>query len=116
MNELIESIFNGFQVGGVDIPVYFLNYSGNLETYIIYQQVFSDNSLSGDNGLINFIDYYDFDIYSKGDYFPIVESVKSILKSNDFVWQPGKSSGDLFEPVTGYFHKTLNFAYIREEI
>lgn len=116
MNELIERIFEGFQVGGKEIPVFFLNYPGTSETYIIYQLAFSDNSLSGDNSLINYVGYYDFDIYSKGDYFPIIESVKSILKSNGFIWQPGKSSGDLYEPDTGYFHKTLNFAYLREEI
>lgn len=115
MNELIERIFANFQVGSQIIPVSFLNYPGESETYITYQLAYYDNSLSGDNTLINFVDYYDFDIFSKGDYFPIAEAVKSILKSNGFIWQPGKSSGDMFEPDTGYFHKTLTFAYLREE-
>lgn len=115
MNELIETIFSNFEVGGVKIPVSFLRYEGQATTYITYQLMDMDNTLSGDDELLNYVDYYDFDIYTKGNYFPIVESVKNILKNNNFIWQPSRSSGDLFEDDTGYFHKTLNFAYLREE-
>lgn len=115
MNELIETIFSNFQVGGVEIPVSFLRYDGQATTYITYQSMDMDKSLSGDDELLNYVDYYDFDIYSKGNYFPIVERVKAILKENNFIWQPSRSSGDLYEDDTGYFHRTLNFAYLREE-
>lgn len=115
MNELIERIFSGFQVGGVDIPVSFLQYGGNANSYVTYQSVLAGNSFSADDILQNYAEYYDFDIYSKWDYFPIVDGVKNILKNNGFIWQPSRSSGDLYEYDTGYFHKTLNFAYLREE-
>lgn len=115
MNELIETIFSNFQVGGVEIPVSFLRYDGQATTYITYQSMDMDKSLSGDDELLNYVDYYDFDIYSKGNYFPIVERVKAILKENNFIWQPSRSSGDLYEDDTGYFHRTLNFAYLKGE-
>ena len=115
MNELIQSIFQGFQVNGVSIPVKFLFYQGHGEPYITYQQTDADNSVSGDDGLIGYVDFYDFDIYSKGNYFPIIERVKDLLTENGFVWQPSRSSGDFYETDTGYYHKTLNFAYLREE-
>lgn len=114
MNELVQSIFKDFQVNGVSIPVSFLFYVGHDEPYITYQFVDSDSSLSGDNDLIGYVVYYDFDIFSKGNYTDIVESVKSLLKKNDFIWQPSKSGPDMYEPDTGYYHKTLNFAYIKE--
>jgi len=116
MNSLIETIFTDFQVNGQNIPVSFLRYTGKSTTYITYQLTDMDNSFSGDDELLGYIDYYDFDIYSKGNYFPIVESVKKILKQNGFMFQPSRSSGDLYEPDTGYFHKTLCFAIEREEI
>ena len=116
MNELIETIFANFQVNGQSIPVSFLRYDGKSTTYITYELMDMDNSFSGDDELLGYVDYYDFDIYSKGNYFPIVESVKSLLKANGFMWQPSRSSGDLYEDDTGYFHKTLNFAIEREEI
>lgn len=115
MNELIQEIFKDFQVDGVTIPVKFLFYHGHGEPYITYQQMDADNALSGDDDLIGYVDFYDFDVYSKGDYFPIVESVKQKLKEYGFVWQPSRSSADMYETETGYYHKTLNFAIYKEE-
>lgn len=110
MNELIERIFSNFIV-----PVSFLRYDGKSTSYVTYQLTDSDNSLNGDNDLLNYVDYYDFDVYSKGNYFPIIEQLKTILKENGFLWQVSRSSGDFYEPDTGYFHRTLCFAIERSE-
>lgn len=115
MNSLIETIFTDFKVDGVSIPVSFLRYDGKLTTYVTYMQYDADNSLSGDDELIGYVDYYDFDVYSKGNYFNVIESVKQKLKENGFVWQPSRTSEDMFEDDTGYYHKTLSFAIEREE-
>ena len=115
MNELIQTIFQDFTVNGVSIPVKFLFYEGHGEPYITYMQTDADNSISGDDDLIGYVDFYDFDVYSKGNYFPIIERVKQLLKENGFVWQPSRSSGDFYETDTGYYHKTLCFAILREE-
>lgn len=115
MNSLIESIFKDFTVDGVNIPVCFLYYDGHGEPYVTYQQTDADYSYSGDDDLLGYVDYYDFDVYAKGDYTNIVREIKSILKANDFVWQPSRSSGDMYETDTGYYHKTLSFAYLKGE-
>lgn len=115
MNELIESIFANFTVDGVAIPVSFMFYEGHGEPYVVYMQQDADRSLSGDDELIGYVDYYDFDVYSKGNYLNIIESLKAILKANNFVWQPSRSSQDFYETDTGYYHKTLNFAILKEE-
>jgi hypothetical protein len=115
MNELIKKIFTDFEVDGVKIPVKFLKYEGHDEPYITYQQVDIDGSLSGDDELIGYVEYYDFDVYSKGNYIKIIEQLKKLLKKNGFVWQPSKSSTDMYEDDMGYYHKTLNFAIFKEE-
>ena len=115
MNELIESIFADFTVDGVKIPVKYLFYNGHGETYIVYFNQDKDNSLTGDNELIGYADYYDFDVYSKENYSNVVKEMKRRLKENGFVWQPSRSGIDMFEPQTGYYHKTFNFAILREE-
>ena len=115
MNELIQSILSNFTVNGVQIPVSFMYYKGHGEPYITYMQQDADSSLSGDDELIGYVDYYDFDVYSRGNYLDIIESLKEVLKENGFVWQPSKSSQDFFETDTGYYHKTLNFAIFKEE-
>ncbi len=113
INELIETIFDDFTVDGVDIPVKFLRYNGSKTTYITYMQVNANDSFSADDQLINYMEYYDFDIYSKGDYTNIAEAVKQKLEENNFRWRPSWSSADMFEDDTGYYHKTLNFAIER---
>ena len=115
MNELIESIFANFTVDDVKIPVSFMFYEGHGEPYVVYMQQDADRSLSADDELQGYVDFYDFDVYSKGNFLKIIESIKQILKANNFVWQPSRSSQDFFEVDTGYYHKTLNFAYLKEE-
>ena len=114
-NILIESILSNFTVDEKEIPVSYMYYEGHGEPYIVYMQQDADNSLSGDDDLIGYVEYYDFDVYSKGNYKAIVESLKSVLKANNFVWQPSRSSMDFYEIETGYYHKTLNFAIFKEE-
>ena len=115
MNELIKTIFQNFTVDGVSIPVKFLHYEGHGEPYVTYMNQDADNSFSGDDDLLGYVDYYDFDVYSKGNFYKIIESIKQLLKNNGFVWQPSRSSMDFYETDTGYYHKTLNFAFLRED-
>lgn len=115
MNELIMSIFDGFTVDGVAIPVSFMFYEGHGEPYIVFSHEDNDNSFSADDELLKHVEYYDFDVYSKGNYLRIIESMKSILEANGFTWQVSKTSPDMYEPDTKYFHKTLNFAIIKED-
>ena len=114
MNELIETIFQNFTVDDESIPVSFLYYEGHGEPYVTYMQETADGSFSGDDDLLGYVDYYDFDVYSKGNFLNIVESIKALLKANNFVWKPSRTSQDFFEADTGYFHKTLSFAIPRE--
>ena len=115
MNSTIETIFSNFKVNGVEIPVSFMRYKGNSTTFITYQELQIDTPFYADNELQNYVDYYDFDIYSKGNYLEIIESVKDLLKTNGFIWQPSMTSEDLYEDDTGYYHKTLCFAIERED-
>ena len=115
MNSLIEKIFADFKVKNKSIPVSFLKYDGKSTTYITYECIDTSGALSGDDEIIGYVEYYDFNIYSKGNYFEIVREVKKIMKANGFMWQPSMSSEDIFEDDTGYYHKTLCFAIERNE-
>lgn len=112
-NGLIEQIFANFEVNGVQIPVTFLRYDGKQTTYVTYQQTDANDPFSGDDELQNYVDFYDFDIFSKGNYIAIVEAVKDKLKDNGFRWQPNRSSGDMYEDETKLYHKTLSFSIER---
>lgn len=120
MKDLLTKIFQNFTVDDKPVPVSFLFYDGDSLDYVTYMQTDTDNSLSGDDELIGAVEYYDFDIYTNknglfaGDYTDITESLKTLLKENRFVWQPSRSSADMYETDTGYYHKTLSFAIFKE--
>lgn len=115
MNSLIQTIFKDFTVDQISIPVKFMNYKGHGEPYVVYMEFDADNSFAGDDALMGYVDYYDFDVYSKGNFEAIVESIKNKLTENGFMFQPSKTSMDMYEEETGYYHKTLCFAIPREE-
>lgn len=115
MNSTIETLFKNFKVDDIEIPVSFLDYKGDKTTYITYQNIDIDNSFSGDDEILGYVDYYDIDIFSKGNYLKIVNEVKKIMKTGGFMWQPSRTSQDMKEEDTGYYHKTLCFAIEREE-
>lgn len=110
MNATIETIFNGFTVDGNQIPVKYLRYNGQGTTYVTYMQQDANASYAGDDELLGFVGFYDFDVYSKSDYSKVIEQIKEKMKENGFVWQPARDSQDMFEDDTGYYHKTLCFA------
>lgn len=107
----IVDAFQNFTVGGVSVPVKFLYYLGHGEPYVVYGETNINNTLSGDDGILDYVVYYDFDVYSKGNYDAICEKVIETNETIGFTWVPSGSSADLYDPDTGYYHKTLQFAY-----
>lgn len=112
---LITTIFANFTVDEKTVPVSFMRYKGKENTYVTWMQYDMDNSYAGDNELLGYVGYYDFDVYSKGNYTNIIEAIKEKMKDNGFMFQPSRCSPDLYEDETGYYHKTISFA-IEEEI
>lgn len=115
MNNLIEQTLKGFTVNGKGIPVKFLRYNGSSDTYITYMMTDADSVLHGDDELMNYVEYYDFDVYSKGNYKPIIKELKALLESAGFMWEVERSSEDMYEDDTKYYHKTLCFSIERSE-
>ncbi len=114
LNAQIEQLFKNFTVGDVQIPVNFLRYEGHGEPYITYMQFDANGSFSADDQLAGYVVYFDFDIYSKSNYLAIADAVVDLMESAGWTWQVSRSSEDMFEDDTGYFHKTLCFAIERE--
>ena len=113
MNEIIQAAFNGFTVDNVEIPVKYLHYMGHGEPYVTYTPTNNGEVFSADDQIQNYITYYDFDIYSKGNYYTIAEAIKAIMQANNFSYVPSQDSPEMYETDTGYYHKTLCFAIER---
>ena len=110
MNEEIERIFNGFTVDGTEISVNFMFYDGDDDAWIIYSNADNYHSYSGDDELLGYVTYYDFEIYSKGNFLNIITAVKALLKENGWSFQPALSSQEDYDRDTRVYSKTLCFA------
>lgn len=119
---LITSIFNNFKVDNIAVPVTYMRNLGKETTYVTWMQYDMDGSYSGDDEILGYVGYYDFDVYSwlkdknfKGNINKIIERIKELMKDNGFVFQPSRCSADMFEDDTQYYHKTISFAIIEIE-
>ncbi len=92
------------------VPYSYMFYEGAETTYITYMQQSKDDALAGDDKVIGFVMYYDFDVYSKGDYTGIVSSLIELFENSGWTYQPSRESPDLYERDTKYFHKTICLA------
>ena len=111
MNEYILKLLQPLEAAG--IPVRLLYYEGHGETYVTFMQTDADESLTGDDHLIGYADYYDIDVYTQGNLNKLVNQIKELMVEGDFVWQVARTSQDFYDPTTKYYHKTLCFAIER---
>ncbi|MBQ1502883.1 MAG: hypothetical protein IIZ35_02675 [Clostridia bacterium] len=110
MNELIEQALTGLSV-----PFAFLYYDGDAATYVTYQETDASSVLMADDAVRNYVDFYDVDIYSSGNYFSLLAEIKTKMTAAGFTFCPSRCSPDIYETETKLYHKTLCFAIERSE-
>lgn len=112
MNEDIEEIFNGkLTIDKIDIPISFMEYTGNSTDYIVYYNDGDIPVYSAEDEPIYSNNELEFNIYTKGNYLKIIKELKKIMKENDYDWTG--DSEDLYESDTKYHHKVVSFQKIR---
>lgn len=97
-------------LSSLKIPVSFMFYEGNADTYITYMQQDKDNTLAGDDTVLGCVQYYDFDVYSKGNYLSVVNQLITLMTGVGWTYQPSRDSPDMYERDTKYYHKTICLA------
>lgn len=92
------------------VPVSFMFYDGDEETYVTYMQLDKDNALAGDDEILGVVQYYDFDVYSKTNYLSVIDNLIDLMVAAGWTYQPSRDSPDLYERDTKYYHKTICLA------
>ncbi len=97
------------------IPISFLHYTGNAETYLTYYTWREEPDNYYDDEHHTEISYGTINVFSKGNFKPILNEVKKILQQNGFSWTD--NGPEDFEDDTGYYHVPVNFQvmYIKED-
>jgi len=92
------------------VPVSFMFYDGDENTYITYMQLDKDNALAGDDKVLGCVQYYDFDVYSKTDYRSVINKLIELMVAAGWTYQPSRDSPDMYERDSKFFHKTICIA------
>jgi predicted TPR repeat methyltransferase len=107
INPKIEEIFADFEVDGVKIPIFFMQYKGQKTTYLTYYTWYEEAELFADDANRAEVVSATIDVFSKGNFKLIVEAVKEKLKENGFTWTD--NSPEDYEDDTGFYHVGINF-------
>ena len=107
INPIIESAFSDFEVNKKRVPIAFLSYTGNADTYLTYYTWQEQPENFFDDEHHAEVAYGTIDIFSKGNFKGILKEVKKILKANNFTWTD--NGPETFERETGYYHVPVNF-------
>ena len=97
-------------LSNLGVPVAYMFYEGNENTYVTYMQIDKADALAGDDAILGCIQYYDFDVYSTGNYFTVVDNLIKALTEIGWTYQPSRDSPDLYERDTKLYHKTICLA------
>ena len=92
----------------IGVPVRYMFYDGNADTFITYQQVDKESVLAGDDSILGCVQYYDFDVYSKGNYFSLVTTLIQTMTAAGWTYSPDRDSPDLYERDTRFYHKVIS--------
>ena len=107
INPMLERTFKDFEIAGKSIPIAFLNYKGQSDTYLTYYTWHDEPDNFHDDEHHVEIAYGTIDIFSKGNFKDILKQVKNKLKQNGFTWTD--NGPESFERDTGYYHVPVNF-------
>ena len=97
-------------LSNLGVPVSFMFYEGDADTYITYMQLDKDATEAGDDSILGCVQYYDFDVYSKGNYLTVISNLIDTMVAAGWTYQPSRDSPDLYERDTKFFHKTICLA------
>lgn len=106
---MIEETFKKFKVGDKEIPIAFLNYTGNSDIYLTYYTWYEKPENFYNDEYHAEIAYGTIDIFSKCNFKGILKKVKDKLKQNGFTWTD--NGPETYEQDTGYYHVPVNFYY-----
>jgi hypothetical protein len=107
VNPLVEAIFKDFTYDGAVVPVNFCFYTGKSEAYITYFMAanqptsFADNENQSEQAQVT------LEIFSKGNFKGLQETVKQKMREGGFMWS--YTGSEFYSADTQYFQTQMTF-------
>lgn len=106
-----ETLYNFTDTNGEAVDVAYMDYQGHAERYVVYGEIHKSGAYASDNFTAGYFSNIDFQVYSKTNFLGIIEALLSRLEPKGFIYQPELDSNDMYDPDTGYYHKTICLGY-----
>ena len=97
----------------LSVPVSFQTYSGSATTYITFSKYLENVESYADNKETSISSYIQVNVFSKGDYTTLVNSVLDALKQAEF---RRTYVTEMYESDTKIFHKVIRITKNKEVI
>ena len=97
----------------LSVPVSFQTYSGSATTYITFSKYLENVESHADNKETSISSYIQVNVFSKGDYTTLVNSVLDALKQAEF---RRTYVTEMYESDTKIFHKVIRITKNEEVI
>lgn len=94
------------------VPVSFQKYSGKSKEYITFHEYSVNGEEYEDDIEVMTGHYIQVDIWTKGDYTQLVNTVKELLSNAGF---KRLNEQDLYESDTDIYHKGIRFYYLEQK-
>ncbi|MGX8701520.1 hypothetical protein [Caproiciproducens sp.] len=102
INPLVLSALSGITSGGKAVSVTPIVYTGAETTYITFYTLLDKDDTYADDEPVQGSVTATIDIFSKGNYKPLLADVKARLKAAGFTIQG--SGPEIYEKDTGFYH------------
>lgn len=112
MQDEIKKLLSDLRVGNEEIPVGHLKYRGKSTTFVTWAIIDEQPALVANDTYLYSVVSVDIDVFSKNNYLAIVNQIKKIFISNDWVWEG--DSAEMYENDTSLYHKTITFKKEKE--
>ena len=107
MNDQVKTILESITVGGNALPIALLHFDGQADIFAVYSPTNEGVGLSGDNVPLEYVEAWDIDLYSKGDYLVLSTQIKQAFIDAGWVYK-GRGQ-DTYDTDTKYYHRLLEF-------
>jgi hypothetical protein len=107
VNPLIEAIFKNFVYEGEQIPINFCFYTGKANAYITYFMAsnqpanWADDENQAEEAQVT------LEIFSKGNFKGLQETVKQKMREGGFIWS--YTGSEFYSADTQYFQTQMTF-------
>lgn len=101
----LKALLDTITIGGNAVPNALMHFDGESDAFLVYSPSSESVALAGDDLPTASRVRFDIDLYSKGNYIELSDTVINTVVSGGWTWVG--NSNDTYDDETGYYHRLI---------